>query len=67
MDVAIYLEDVRNLFHLQSQRDYTEALDEMKSKWSASFYDYYSKNIQPDVRSIVRWSIEQFNIYPTVE
>ena len=34
----------------------------MKSKWSAPFYDYYSKTIQPDVRSIVRWSIEQFNI-----
>ena len=63
LDVAIYLEDVRNLFHLQSQRDYTEALDEMKSKWSAPFYDYYCKNIQPNVKSIVRWSIEEFKVY----
>ena len=62
-DIAIYLEDVRDLFHLQSQREYLEVLAKMKSKWSAPFYDYYSKNIQPDIRCIARWSIEEFKVY----
>ena len=59
-DVAIYLEHVRDLFHLQSQSEYSEALAAKKSVWSAPFYDYYTYNIQPDIASIARWSIAQF-------
>ena len=63
--MSLYTLKMSGIFSIFSHKEtiYTEALDEMKSKWSAPFYDYYSKNIQPDVRSIVRWSIEQFNIY----
>ena len=62
-DVAIYLEHVRDLFHLQSQKEYSEALAEKKSIWSAPFYDYYANNIQPDITSIARWSVAEFEVY----
>ena len=63
IDIAIYLEDVRGIFHLSSQKEYTEAVAEMKHKWSAPFYDYYCKNIQPDIRSIAHWAIEKYHVY----
>lgn len=62
-DIAIYLEDIRDLFHFPTQSESSETLAKMKSKWSAPFFDYYNKNIQPNIQSIAHWFIEQFNVY----
>lgn len=43
-------------------REYSE-FAKMKSRWSAPFYDYCSKNIQPDITSTASWSIEEFKVY----
>ena len=62
-DIAVYLSDVRMLFHLSTEEDYQEKLREMQRKWSCPFYDYYLKNIEPDIKSIARWSLEPLNVY----
>ena len=35
----------------------------MAKKWSASFFDYYNQNIQPDIATIARWAIERLGVY----
>ena len=62
-DVSVYLSDVRMLFHVSTREDYTKKLDEMKAKWSSPFYDYYLKNVEPDIESIARWSLEPLKVY----
>ena len=62
-DVSIYQSDVRALFHLPTEEEYTSTLAEMKCKWSAPFFDYYTRNIHPDIHSIGRWAIESYRVY----
>ena len=37
-DVSVYLTDMRGLFHLPTEKEYSEKLDEMAQKWSAPFF-----------------------------
>ena len=62
-DTGVYLSDVRMLFHVSTREDYHKMLDEMKKKWSCPFYDYHLKNVEPDIQSIARWSIEPLKVY----
>ena len=62
-DVSVYLSDVRMLFHVSTREYYTKKLDEMKAKWSSPFYDYYLKNVEPDIESTARWSLEPLKVY----
>ena len=51
-DVSVYLGNVRMLFHASTREDHAKKLDETKAKWSSPFYDYYLKNVEPDIESI---------------
>ena len=62
-DISVYLNDLRTLFHLQEEANYASSLDELKQKWSAPFFDFYTKNILTDIHSIARWSIEEYEVY----
>ena len=63
-DTAMYLEDVRQLFHSCSQKDYEKSLAERRSAWDAAFEAYFLKEIHPDVgRTIGRWILEDLNVY----
>ena len=42
---------------------YTKTLAELKRKWSAPFFDYYTRNIHMDIHAIARWSIETYKVY----
>ena len=62
---SVYINDLRELFHLSTQEDYMEFLQvqALAKKWSASFFDYYNQNIQPDIATIARWAIERLGVY----
>ena len=62
-DVSVYLTDMRELFHLPEEEEYSQKLDEMAEKWSAPFLDYYKKHVHPDIESIARWAIEPHGVY----
>ena len=62
-DVAVYLSDLRDLFHLPLEEEYCLKLDQMASRWSAPFYEYYSHNIHPDIHAIARWAIEPNGVH----
>lgn len=62
-DVSVYLSDLRMLFHLPTENEYSSTLASMKKKWSAPFFDYYSNSINPDIHGIARWAIEPHGIY----
>ena len=51
-DVAVYLSDLRDLFHLSLEEEYCLKLDQMASRCSAPFYEYYSHNIHPDIQQL---------------
>ena len=50
------------MFHLQEEANYASSLDVLKQKWSASSFDFYTKNIHTDIHSIARWSIEEYKV-----
>ena len=62
-DVAVYLSDVRDLFHLPTEEEYSLTVERMACKWSAPFYEYYSHNIHSDIHAIARWAIEPHGVY----
>ena len=57
------MDDIRALFHLPTEGEYHNLLDDMKNKWSSPFFDYYQNNINPDIHGIARWAIEPYGIY----
>ena len=60
-DISIYMDDIRALFHLPTEGEYHNLLDNMKNKWSSPFFDYYQNNINPDIHGIARWAIEPYD------
>ena len=64
-NISVYLDNIRTLFHLQREDSYTKTLAELKRKWSAPFFDYYTRNIHTDIHThaIARWSIETYKVY----
>ena len=63
LDTGVYLNDIRSLFHVVTQKGYDSLLTSMKSKWSAPFFDYYNSNINSDIECIARWGIESYGVY----
>ena len=63
LDISIYLSDVKDLFHLPSEKEYNDTLKEMAGRWSAPFYHYYQQHIHTDISCIARWAIEPLGIY----
>lgn len=63
IDISIYMDDIRTLFHLPTENEYNKSLANMKNKWSSPFFDYYQNNINPDIHVIARWAIEPYGIY----
>ena len=62
-DKTVYINDLKELFHLPTQEDYSGHLQALAKKWSAPFFDYYNRNIHPDIATIARWSIQRLGVY----
>ena len=63
-DIAIYCDDLRNLFHCLNEADYHKLLQDKREEWDAVFEDYYMKEIHPDVPEYVgRWALEKYSVY----
>ena len=63
-DITIYVNDVKELFHLSTADSYKKKLVEFKTKWDAAFEQYYMHDIHPDVGlSVGRWALEENNPY----
>ena len=63
-DVAVYLSDLRDLFHLPLEEEYCLKLDQMASRWSAPFYEYIvTTYVHPDIHAIARWAIEPYGVH----
>lgn len=62
-DIAIYLDDIRSLFHSPSKSSYESKLTTLKDKWDVTFFQYYMKEIHPDVELFARWKLEEKGIY----
>lgn len=62
-DVSVYLSDMKELFHIPGEEEYTAKLNDLACKWSAPFAQYYHQNIHPDIESIARWAIEPLGVY----
>ena len=60
---TVYINDLKELFHLPTQEDYSGHLQALAKKWSAPFFDYYNRNIHPDIATIARWSIQRLGVY----
>ena len=63
LDISVYINDVRAMFHLSTESEYLTTLETMKGKWSVPFFDYYTNNINPDIHAIARWAIEEYGVY----
>ena len=64
VDIAVYSDDLFELFHSQSEKEYLEKLKIKQKKWDAAFEEYYMKEIHPDVaKSIGRWVLERCCAY----
>ncbi|SMN01977.1 hypothetical protein SPONN_284 [uncultured Candidatus Thioglobus sp.] len=63
-DIAIYCENLRNLFHCLTEADYQKLLIDMRKDWDVLFEAYYMKEIHPDVpESVGRWALEKYSVY----
>ena len=63
-DIAFYVDDVRNLFHSESENIYENALKKSRVVWDAAFEAYYMEEIHPDVHeSVGRWALEDIYAY----
>ena len=62
-DVVVYRSDLKELLHLPTKEEYVKKLDKMSEKWSAPFFDYFNRNIDPDIESLARWAIESYGVY----
>ena len=60
---SVYINDLKELFHLPTQEAYSEFLQALGKKWSAPFFEYYNHNIQPDIATIARWAIQRLGVY----
>ena len=63
-DIALYSDDVLQLFHALTMEEYDKKLCERKHTWDATFEAYYMKEIHPDVpKSIGRCVLEKHHNY----
>lgn len=63
-DIAVYMEDVFQLLHSPSEKEYNERLAEVCQRWDALFQDYFMRNIHEDIPTTLgRWVLESLQIY----
>ena len=62
-DIAVYLDDVRSLFHSATKSNYDSKLDKMKAKWDAVFFYYYLQEIHNEIELFARWKLEEKGLY----
>ena len=65
-EVSVYVADIQNMFHLPTEKQYTDSLQEMEKRWSAPFFDYYKLHIHPDIHSVSRWATEPYRVYDRI-
>ena len=63
-DIAVYKDDVYQLFQCPNFEEYQKKLDHLRQTWDAVFDNYYMKEIHGDVaKSIGRWMLEKHGVY----
>lgn len=48
-EIPVYISNLRDLFHQPSEETYTNKLEELKTKWSKAFLEYYYDHVHPEV------------------
>ena len=61
--MLVYRSDLKELLHQPTNDQYTKLLSRMSERWSAPFFDYFNRNIHPDIDSLARWAIESLGVY----
>ena len=63
-DIAVYSNDVLNLFQAESEEKYEQLLDQFRQDWDTDFEQYYLQHIHPNAgHSIGRWVLESVHVY----
>lgn len=50
-EIPVYVSHMRDLFHQPSEEAYGNKLEQLKTKWSDAFLEYYYKSVHPEVSS----------------
>lgn len=56
-EIAIYLDDISQMFHSSSEAEYTERLEEYSRTWDSTFHQYYL-HYKKYTAKIGRWALE---------
>jgi hypothetical protein len=64
-EIPVYINNIRDLFHQQSEEQYDVRLNELKLKWSQPFLHYFMNEIHEKVKrnAVGRWNLEKYGIY----
>ena len=62
-EIAVYLDDVCQMFHFATEDEYDEKLEKYSKTWDSAFHQYYMKEIHPDSFLIGRWVLQPLNLY----
>ena len=62
-EIAVYLDDICQMFHSSTKDEYDERLEEYSKTWDSAFHQYYMKEIHPDSFQIGRWVLQPLNLY----
>ncbi len=63
-DIAVYIADIKRLFHSNNAADYDKLWKSLKVDWDASFAEYFCKEVHNFVdKSIGRWVLEANQVY----
>ena len=63
-EIPVYVSYLRELFHQPSEEAYISKLEELKTKWSNSFLEYYLESIHPEVSMYAYMYVWCFSILP---
>ena len=62
-EIAVYLDDISQMFRSISKDEYEERLNEYSKTWDSAFHQYYMKDIDPHSFQIGRWVLQPLNLY----
>ena len=62
-EVPVYVSDMRDLFHQESEIKYYERLEELKVKWSEAFLQYYQNELNEKASAFYSYVIDYSCIY----
>lgn len=51
--MPVYVSDVRDLFHQETEKEYHDRLEELQLKWSEAFLYYYMNELNEKVTSLI--------------